>query len=119
MVSVIRAPTRDMKSVESNLQQKLSIVAHSVDKYFTDPEVNFECFRATVCTNSEENFIIELVQSLQENYTNVTKSWTALNLNNFALIIATDLKLVNILPGIMSHSRLYPCKCSYAVKKTL
>lgn len=193
IAAAIRVATRNRKSIESNLKKKLSTVAHSVDKYFTAREVQFESIKGNISTNSDEIlvyckdldgfiqhvkdergvsechlklgidggggflkiclslqstdevistnyrskycdgiaakrfkdsgvkkiFIIGLVQSLQENYENVTKLWSALNLNNFSGTIATDLKLANILAGIMSHSSLYPCTWCYAVKDKL
>ena len=45
----------------------------------------------------------------QENYDNVSQLWSDLRISNFDGTIATDLKLANIIAGIMSSSSLYAC----------
>ena len=45
--------------------------------------------------------ILALAPTSQENYDNVSKLWSALNINNFKGNIATDLELANILGDIM------------------
>lgn len=59
-------------------------------------------------------FILSAVPSAQENYDNVGQLFSALNITPFDGTIATDLKLANILIGIMSHSSAYPCTYCYA-----
>ena len=56
-------------------------------------------------------FILALVPDIQENYYNVKKLWitTHIHLLERPFTIATDLKLCNILLGLMSHSALHPC----------
>ncbi|CAH0555135.1 unnamed protein product [Brassicogethes aeneus] len=63
--------------------------------------------------------ILALAPSSQENYENVSQLWSEININNFKGTIATDLKLANILVGIMSHSSNYPCTWCYASKNNL
>lgn len=57
--------------------------------------------------------IIGLAQSTQEKHVNVSRIWSAIDLNTslskFIATIATDLKLANILSGMMAHSSKYPC----------
>ncbi|CAH0547097.1 unnamed protein product [Brassicogethes aeneus] len=64
-------------------------------------------------TGVKKVFILAISQSTQENYENVCV-WSALNISTFDETIATDLKLANILVGIMSHSSSYPCTWCYA-----
>lgn len=54
-------------------------------------------------------FILGLAHKVQENYENVNILWEALSISEFLGTIATDLKLANILTGLMSHSSSYPC----------
>lgn len=64
-------------------------------------------------------FILAIASDSQENYENVSKLWSELCLKSFEGTIATDLKLANILAGIMPHSSLYPCTWCYAKKGEL
>lgn len=63
--------------------------------------------------------ILALAPSSQENYENVSQLWQKLNIDSFEGTIATDLKLANILAGIMTHSSFYPCTWCYASKNEL
>ena len=58
-------------------------------------------------------FILALVPGIQENYVNVKRIWINLQLHLLQrYTIATDLKLCNILLGIMSHASCHPrCWC--------
>lgn len=59
--------------------------------------------------------VIAIAPDVQENYENVSKIWCLLNLNNLQatyktnISIATDLKLANIICGLMTHSSAHPC----------
>lgn len=64
-------------------------------------------------------FILALAPSSQENYVNVFQLWEALGINDFKGTIATDLKLANIIVGIMSHASSFPCCWCYADKYNL
>ena len=64
-------------------------------------------------------FILALVQCSQENYENVRNLWTALNLNDFEGTVATDLKIANIMVGIMCYSCQFPCTWCFAEKNNL
>lgn len=64
-------------------------------------------------------FILGIAPNSQENYQNVAQLWSELNINSFSGTIATDLKLANILVGVMSHSSSYPCTWCYAKKDEL
>ena len=55
-------------------------------------------------------FILTVVPDIQENYWNVKKIWmeTGIHKLKTPFTIATDLKLCNILLGLMSHSAIHP-----------
>lgn len=54
-------------------------------------------------------FILALAPNTQENYENVKLLWLSLQINCFPFIVSTDLKLANLLIGIMAHSSSFPC----------
>ena len=56
-------------------------------------------------------FILAITPGIQENYINMKKLWLEAGLHNlrYDYTIATDLKLCNILLGLMSHGSLHPC----------
>ena len=56
-------------------------------------------------------FIIGITPDVPENYANVKKLWNCVGLTSLerSFSIATDLKLCNILLGLMSHSSSHPC----------
>ena len=64
-------------------------------------------------------FLLAISSGSQENYENVAKLWTMLNIHAFDGTIATDLKLANILVGIMAHSSSHPCTWCFAKKDEL
>ena len=55
--------------------------------------------------------VIGIVPDIQENYLNVKRLWLETRLDSLtrAYTIATDLKLCNVLLGLMSHSSSHPC----------
>ena len=55
--------------------------------------------------------IIGIVPEMQENYFNVKRLWLETGIEKISrpFTIATDLKLANILLGLMSHSSQHPC----------
>ena len=65
-------------------------------------------------------FILALVPGIQENYVNVKRIWVNLCLHRLQkYTIAADLKLCNILLGMMSHSSCHPCCWCDATKDNL
>lgn len=67
-------------------------------------------------TSVKKMFILAIVPDLQENYNNVQKLLSQVNLigNNTQstmpkTVVATDLKLANILIGLMAHGSCHPC----------
>ena len=56
-------------------------------------------------------FLIGITPNVPENYINMKKLWMEIGLHrlNRNFTIATDLKLCNILLGLMSHSSMHPC----------
>ena len=66
-------------------------------------------------------FIIAISPDVDENYRNLLKMWNLLRLTQaqFGFISAMDLKLGNIMFGLMSHSSNHPCTWCDASKKRL
>lgn len=60
-------------------------------------------------------FIIGMA-NVQENYHNVKALWSTIGIKNCEGTTATDLKLANILAGLMSHSSTHPC--TYCIAKS-
>ena len=62
-------------------------------------------------TGVKKCFIIGLVPEVAENYINVKTLWSSTGVHNLQrrFTIASDLKLCNILLGLMSHASLHPC----------
>ena len=56
-------------------------------------------------------FIIGIAPGIPENYINVRTLWRSIGLHqlSYNFTIATDLKLCNILLGLMTHSSMHPC----------
>ena len=59
-------------------------------------------------------FIIAIAPSIQENYHNIKILWNKLGINRFLNAdkdgtITTDLKVANVLMGLMNHASCYPC----------
>lgn len=62
-------------------------------------------------------FLIGLIPVTQENYENVRMLWFILRINEISRwTVATDLKLANILLGIMNHASNHPCTWCNAKK---
>lgn len=63
-------------------------------------------------------FILALAPNVSEHYNNILQLWTLLKLNDLErdYIIIGDLKVVNILLGLMSYSARYPCSWCIARK---
>lgn len=53
--------------------------------------------------------VLAIAPKVQENFNNIKTIWTHLEINSYLGFIATDLKLANILVGIMAHSSSTPC----------
>ena len=62
--------------------------------------------------------VIAIVPDVQENYVNVKRLWmeAGIDMLERKITIATDLKLCNILIGLMSHSSCHAC-CWCHIKK--
>ena len=67
-------------------------------------------------TGVKKIFIVCLAQGVEENYHNVQKMWMQLHLNDIFTqttlaekVIVTDLKLANIIFGLMAHGSSHPC----------
>lgn len=63
--------------------------------------------------------LLGIIAHAQENYENVLLLWSLLNIQILRATIATDLKIANILSGIMSHASSFPCTWCTASKNEL
>lgn len=71
-------------------------------------------------TGVKKLFILGIISDTQENYVNVCTLWSSLHLNDLKVMtIATDLKMANIITGVMAHSSHYPCTWCTASKDLL
>ena len=80
------------------------------DKDDPFPRIKSNLSRKLKESGVKKVFILALVPGIQENYVNVKRLWLNLQLNRLRrYTLATDLKLCNILLGMMSHSSCHPC----------
>ena len=82
------------------------------DKDDPYPNVNTALSKKFKESGVKKAFIIALVPKISENYINVKRLWINLKLQDLRFrqfTIATDLKLCNIILGMMSHSSCHPC----------
>ena len=88
---------------------------------YTD-EIAAPAFRDT---GVKKLFILAIAPEVQENYSNILRMWVLAQIasgmiewkHNYS--IATDLKLANIILGLMSHSSQHPCTWCDIVKDEL
>ncbi|KAJ8677290.1 hypothetical protein QAD02_013077 [Eretmocerus hayati] len=66
-----------------------------------------------------KSFILGLVESCQENHGNISKLWSLIGLNRVPGKYSVDLKVANLLAGIMPHGAAFPCKWCYAPRGSL
>ncbi|KAJ6642836.1 hypothetical protein Bhyg_07790, partial [Pseudolycoriella hygida] len=64
-------------------------------------------------------FIVGIAPGIQESYTNVSALWSAIDVNSINCTFAVDLKLANIISGLMTHSSAHPCTYCDAPKNEL
>lgn len=63
--------------------------------------------------------LLGLAPCTQENYRNVSMLWSLLKISDLKGTVATDLKLANILAGLMTHASQTPCTWCTATKDGL
>ena len=88
------------------------IVLSVFDKDDPYPNVKSALSKKFKESGVKKAFIIALVPKISENYVNVKRLWINLKLQDLRFrkfTIATDLKLCNIILGMMSHSSCHPC----------
>lgn len=69
-------------------------------------------------------FVIAIAQNIPENHYNINLIWKKLQINKFLTksrdgTVTTDLKVANILFGLMNHSSSHPCTWCLSKKNTL
>ena len=81
--------------------------------YINDPFPNVKSNLAKRFTESGVKilFILGISPKVPEHYVNVKRLWINSDIDSLRrnYTVATDLKLCNIMLGMMSHSSLYPC----------
>lgn len=62
-------------------------------------------------TGVKRVFIIAICPDTQENYSNLKSLWIRMGIHStkYSYIVASDLKILNILLGLMSHGANFPC----------
>ncbi len=70
-------------------------------------------------TGVKKLMIVGIGQGIPENHENMRTFMTELQLRSLAFCLATDLKLSNILAGLMSHASSYPCTWCEASKSNI
>lgn len=109
----------------SFLKLCLSMQAKILEPDSSKKEYKRQKFNEGVCAKSFKDssvkklFILGISKKTQENYDNIKKLWELISIDNFLDTIATDLKLANILVGIMAHSSCFPCCYCDSNKKDL
>ena len=88
------------------------IILSIFDKDDPYPNVNSALSKKFKESGVKKAFIIALVPAISENYVNVKRLWINLKLQDLRFrkfTVATDLKLCNIILGMMNHSSCHPC----------
>lgn len=94
---------------------KICLLVQSITNLVRDRGTNRPMYDEGIATKRFKDsavkklFSSELAPCVQENYDNISQLWYALNSSTFEGMIATDLKLANILAGIMTRGSVYPC----------
>ncbi len=70
-------------------------------------------------TGVKKLMIVGIGQGIPENHENMRTFMTELQLGSLSFCLATDLKLSNILAGLMSHASSYPCTWCQASKSDI
>lgn len=64
--------------------------------------------------------LVALAPNIQENYKNIFMLWKISKINDLReYYVASDLKMINILLGLMSHASMHPCSWCIADKNNL
>lgn len=103
----------------------LKICASLIDKSSYSNELT-----TTACSGSLKKYsdtgvkqlmILAIAPDVQESYENVKKLWIHCNLHNLSIsyTIACDLKLGNVMFGLMSHGSMHPCTWCKSDRKSL
>lgn len=97
-----------LQSVESELEPKMK-----KRRTFSDDTCPSQLFQDS---GVKKLFIIGLVQNVQEGYENVKQLWSDIGIDELNGTTSADLKLCNIMSGVMPCSSTYPC-CYCEVSK--
>lgn len=96
------------------LKITLSMVQKEADECSTTREKGFKS------TGVKKLLLLAIVPGVPEKYANIEQIWTSLlELDRIDAVISGDLKIINLLLGIMGHSSSYPCPYCFAPKSFL
>lgn len=85
-----------LQTSKCKAEQELKYKRKNYNKIFADSGV-------------KKLFIICLASGVQENYTNISLLWSKLKINEHLGYISSDLKIINMICGLMSSSCTHPC----------
>lgn len=97
---------------------KLSALNHCHDDFCISKNYSFEKVKASDSRGGGNLHTWGGVE-LWGDFLNVSQLWSKIEINLFGETTAADLKIANIMSGIMSHSSLYPCIWCYGKTKEL
>lgn len=87
---------------------KVSLAIHNDSAETSDDKVLSKSFKTS---GVKKLFIIGLVPDVPENYWNLKSLWLLIGIHKLTIdfTIASDMKICNILLGLMAHGSLHPC----------
>jgi hypothetical protein len=93
----------------------------SLSSFYLHESHNSRTVSKFISSGAHRAIIIGIAPDTQENYENVKIMWHSCGLEqlHFPITIACDLKLANIILGLMSHSSAHPCSWCTAEKHRL
>ena len=90
--------------------KSVKVIMNSFDKH-QDLEVTFPRVekKGNLCSGVNRSIVLAYCEDLEENYTNMRMIMELLQIDELDFVVATDLKLLNILLGLSGHGGKYAC----------
>ena len=105
---------------------KISLSVVQLDAIDAQSDKRRRCYAESPASQIQESsvkrlMLLAVVPEIQENYCNLLKLWTILDINQLEkdFVISADLKICNILLGLMPHGATHPCCWCDAKKGSL
>lgn len=96
------------------LKITLSMVENEINGRCKAGEKNFKS------TGVKKLLLLAVIPGIPEKYSNISQIWiTLLELNKLEAVVSGDLKIINLLLGIMGHSSSYPCPYCFTPRNCL